>query len=102
MDRLDSLRSLLQQDPGNRLARYGLAMELSGRGDLEGAVAEFRALVAAHPDYTYAYFHCGQTLEKLERAEEARAAYQAGIEAARRTGDSHGLSELQGALDLLG
>ncbi len=102
MDRLDALRTLLQQDPSNRLARYGLAMELADRGDLEGAVAEFRALIAAHPDYAYAYFHCGQTLEKLERPDEARAAYQAGIEAARRIGDSHGLSELQGALDILG
>jgi tetratricopeptide (TPR) repeat protein len=102
MDRLSTLRALLRQDPGNRLARYGLAMELSEQGDLEGSVAEFRALIAAHPDYAYAYFHCGQTLEKLERPEEARETYRAGLEAARRAGDNHAVSELQGALDLLG
>ncbi len=102
MDRLDTLRALLRQNPGNRLARYGLAMELAGQGALEEAAAEFRALIAAHPDYAYAYFHCGQMLEKLERPEEARETYRAGIEAARRAGDSHAVSELQGALDLLG
>lgn len=102
MDRIETLRALLRQDPGNRLARYGLAMELAGQGALEESAAEFHALIAAHPDYAYAYFHCGQTLEKLERPEEARGIYRAGIEAARRAGDNHAVSELQGALDLLG
>jgi tetratricopeptide (TPR) repeat protein len=102
MDRLASLRLLLQQDPKNRLARYGLAMELAGQGDLEGAVSEFRALIASDPDYAYAYFHCGQMLEKLDRLEEARACYREGIAAAERAGDNHARSELQDALDILG
>ena len=102
MDRLQVLRMLIQQDPKNRLARYGLAMELAGQGDLDGAVSEFRALIERDPDYAYAYFHCAQMLEKLDRPDQARAAYQEGITAAERTGDSHARSELQGALDILG
>lgn len=102
MPRLEALRMMVEQDPSNRLARYGLAMELAGLGDLEGSVAQFRALIAAHPDYAYAYFHCGQVLEKLDRTDEARQTYAQGIEAAARSGDDHARSELQGALDLLG
>ncbi|MBI4873493.1 MAG: hypothetical protein HY822_02540 [Acidobacteria bacterium] len=102
MDRLDTLRMLIEHDPKNRLARYGLAMELANRGDLRESVAEFRALIAADPDYAYAYFHCGQTLERLDLTGEARETYRQGIEAAERSGDGHARGELQGALDILG
>lgn len=102
MDRLAALRALLQNDPKNRLIRYGLAMELANGGDLEGAVGEFRALIETDPDYAYAYFHCGQVLEKLDRPDDARETYRQGIEAAGRAGDSHARGEIQGALDILG
>lgn len=100
-DRLETLRNILAQDPNSRLARYGLAMEYVKLGRLEEAVGEYRALVGSHPDYAYAYFHCGQALEKLGRVEEARQVYTEGIEAAARAGDQHAGSELRGALELL-
>jgi len=100
--RIDSLRSLLAQDPGNSRFRYMLAMETLNSGDLEAAAAVFDEILDRDPDYTAAYFHGGQTLEKLGRVEAAKAMYRRGIEAATRTGDAHTRSELQGALDLLG
>ena len=42
--------------------------------------AFFQALMDANPDYCATYFHAGQTLERIGRAEEARAAYEKGIE----------------------
>ena len=39
------LQDLLAQDPNNQLARYGLAMEYSGKGDVDSAVAEFKSLI---------------------------------------------------------
>ena len=101
-DRLEALRELLAQDPANRLARYGLAMEYGKAGRLEEAVAEYRALVSSHPDYAYAYFHAGQALERLGRVEDARQMYALGVEAAVRAGDTHARTEIEGALDLLG
>jgi Tfp pilus assembly protein PilF len=100
--RIDTLRSLITQDPANSRFRYMLAMELSNGGDTEGAVTAFRDLIAADPNYSAAYFHGGQALEKLGRPDEARVIYQQGIEATTRNGDMHTRSELQGALDLLG
>ena len=100
-NRLDVLKNMVAQNPGDSFSRYGLAMEYRNGGDLEGAIREFRSLMAANPDYVAAYFHGGQTLERLGRAEEARAVYLSGLEAARRTGDRHAASEIQGALDLL-
>jgi Tfp pilus assembly protein PilF len=101
-DRLEILKSLVAQNPADSFSRYGLAMEYVKSGALEAAMAEFQTLLAANPDYTAAYFHGAQTLEKLGRLDEARALYRSGIEASTRTGDLHTRSELQAALDLLG
>jgi len=100
--RLEILKSMVEQNPADSFARYGLAMEHRNTGDLEAAVAEFRTLLAAHPDYSAAYFHGGQTLERLGRTAEARALYLSGIEATARKGDFHTRDEIQAALDLMG
>lgn len=100
--RLDALKGMVSQNPGDSFLRYGLAMEYRNGGDLEGAVREFRALIEANPDYGPAYFHGGQTLERLGRLDEARSLYETGVEVTRRKGDAHALAEMQGALDLLG
>jgi tetratricopeptide (TPR) repeat protein len=90
---------LLQQDPASIFARYGLAMELVKAGELESAVAEFEAIAATDPSYSAAYFHGGQTMEKLGRIEDARDLYRRGI---AQTRDAHASAELQAALDILG
>jgi tetratricopeptide (TPR) repeat protein len=100
-DRINALKEMLAEDPRNSFVRYGLAMEYTKSGALEQAIAEFRTLIEADPDYGAAYYHGGQTLERLGRVEEARDIYEKGIEATTRTRDSHTRSELQGALDLL-
>jgi tetratricopeptide (TPR) repeat protein len=101
-DRLDALKAMVERNSGDKFARYGLAMEYRNTGDLESALREFRALLASAPDYGAAYFHGGQTLEKLGRVEEAKALYREGVEATGRSGDRHTQGELQLALDLLG
>ncbi len=101
IDRTEALKSILERNPQDSLARYGLAMEYGKTGRFEDAVTEFRKLISAAPDHAYAYFHAAQTLEKLNRLEEARAMYRDGIEAARRKGDAHALSELEAALEQL-
>jgi tetratricopeptide (TPR) repeat protein len=100
--RLEILKSMVAQKPGDSFLRYGLAMEYRNAGDLSSAVHEFQGLVAADPDYAAAYFQAGQTLLKLGKPEEARALYISGIEVTTRQGNEHARSELQGALDLLG
>ena len=101
-NRLEALKAMVAQNPNDAFLRYGLAMEYRNAGDLESAVGEFRTLMEAHPDYPPGFFHGGQTLEKLGREDEARAAYTAGVDAATRKGDGHARAEMQAALDLLG
>ena len=99
--RLEILKGMVAQNPNDSFSRYGLAMEYRNGGDLESAAREFRALIAAHPDYSAAYFHAGQTLERLGLPAEARALYLEGIEATTRKGDFHTRDEIQAALDLM-
>jgi tetratricopeptide (TPR) repeat protein len=90
---------MLAANPANTFARYGLAMEHIKSGDLSAAVAEFQGVIATDPNYSAAYYHGGQTLEKLGRLDEARALYRQGLAITR---DPHAAGELQAALDILG
>lgn len=101
-NRMDILKGMVAQNPKDSFARYGLATEYKNAGNLEQAVTEYRDLMEVNPDYAAAYFHCGQTLEKLGLLEDARAVYSRGVEVTTRTGDAHTRSELEAALDILG
>jgi|SRR5579875_815029 len=100
-NRLDLLKQMLSKDPANSFARYGLAMELANSGELHEAVAEFRALLDRDENYSAAYFHLGQALEKIGEIDEARAAYEQGIQVTTRKGDAHTRAEIEAALNLL-
>lgn len=55
------------------------------RGDLEGAVALGRSLLAKHPDTSEAYDHTSLALRALGRNEEARSLLETGLKRARVT-----------------
>jgi tetratricopeptide (TPR) repeat protein len=100
-DRIAILQTMVDQNPNEPFARYGLAMEYSKSGNLEEAVREYRALLEHNEGYAAAYYHGGQALEKLGRVEEARDLYEKGIEVTTRSGDMKTRNELQAAIDIL-
>ncbi len=100
-NRIATLRTMVDQNPNEPFARYGLAMEYAKSGNLEEAVREYRTLLERHENYAAAYYHGGQALEKLGRVEEASEMYQKGIEVTTRSGDMKTRNELQAALDIL-
>ena len=101
MDKIAGLIEILTMDPGNAFARYGLAMEYVNRGEIDTGLAEFDSLLTAHPDYTAGDQMAAQTLAKVERIPEAIEKLKSGIATARRTGNTHAMSEMQGMLDEL-
>ena len=100
--RIEILKSMVEQNPGDAFGRYGLAMEYVNSGQLEPAVEQFRALLEHNPNYAAGYFHGGQTLEKLGRTDDAKDLYRRGIAVTSASGDGHTRSELEGALAMLG
>ncbi len=92
------LQEILEQNPSDAFARYGLAMEYSKAGQLQQAMTEFQTLLATHPDYTPGYFMAAQTLASASRTDDAKKMLADGIASARRTGNAHALSEMEAML----
>jgi predicted Zn-dependent protease len=101
MDKIAGLKEILALDPRNSFARYGVAMELAGRGETAAALEEFDTLLANDQDYTAGYFMSAQTLATAGRTAEAIARLKAGMASAERSGNRHALSEMQAMLDEL-
>jgi Tfp pilus assembly protein PilF len=95
---LDLLNGILERDPANLLARYGLAMEYSQQGAYDNALENFRALMVSNPDYVAAYYQAGRVFQKIGKLQQAREVFEQGIATCDRVGDSHARSELEAAL----
>jgi tetratricopeptide (TPR) repeat protein len=95
MDKLAALNEILQLDPANAFARYGLAMEHVSQGHPDAALAEFAICIEHNPDYVPAYQMSAQTLVTLGRTEQALTQLHAGIAAASRTNNQHALAEME-------
>jgi tetratricopeptide (TPR) repeat protein len=93
------LEEFVAANPADAFARYGLALECVNGGDNSAAEDNFRKLISAHPEYVPGYYHYGQLLMRLARSAEAQGTFRQGIEAARKAGDAHALSELESALE---
>jgi lipopolysaccharide biosynthesis regulator YciM len=95
MDKIAALSEILQADPTNAFARYGLAMEHISQGQTDTALAEFTTLIQHNPDYVPAYQMSAQTFAKLGRTQEALDRLHLGIAAANRTNNQHALAEME-------
>lgn len=98
IDRAATLRSLIAKAPGDPFPRYGLAMELRSRGELEASATAFDELIAAFPDYVPSYLMAGGVAAQLGRREAALDLYRRGIDKAAARGDHHARGELESAL----
>ena len=98
VDRIATFRTFIAKKPDDPFPRYGLAMELRTRGDLEGSAAAFDELITAFPEYVPSYLMSGGVLAELGRRDEAIARYRRGIEVATARGDHHAKGELESAL----
>jgi tetratricopeptide (TPR) repeat protein len=102
MDRVAMLTEILEQNPADAFARYGLAMEYANSGEVDRSLEEFGKLLSVHPDYTAGYFMAAQTLSRAGRVDQAKKMLTDGIASAQRTGNGHALSEMEELLAELG
>jgi tetratricopeptide (TPR) repeat protein len=97
--RKQQIEELLAEDPNDPFLRYGLAMEYVSAGQDEEAVRCFQELLNTTPDYVPGYMQAGRALTRLNRLDEAREVYQAGVDAARQKGDAHAAEEMAGFME---
>jgi predicted Zn-dependent protease len=99
MDKVAMLTEILQMNPKDAFARYGLAMAYSFEGRSSEALAEFDKIISTTPDYVPAYQMSAQELLKADRVADARTRLAAGLQAAAHTNNAHAASEMQAMLD---
>ena len=100
-NRLELLQSMIDDGSEDPFVWYARAMELRRLERTEEALAAYREVVARFPRYVPTYLMAGQVAEQLGLQVEARDLFEAGIEVARASGDSHAAAELSAALEPL-
>jgi predicted Zn-dependent protease len=84
--RIETFRQMLENEPENTLVRFGLANEYLKAELYEEAIGALNDYLQRADDEGAAFGMLARALEKVGRREEAREAYQRGIEAAELHG----------------
>ncbi|MBL7938624.1 MAG: tetratricopeptide repeat protein [Flavobacteriales bacterium] len=93
-ERLEQLRGMLAEEPGDLFLRYAIALELKREGRMEQAVAELEAILADEPKHVASYYQLALLLAELGRSQEAIATCDAGAKQCLVTGDRKARQEL--------
>jgi len=99
--KIDTFRQMVANNPGNPLARFGLANEALKEGSYEEARENLEAYLAAYDDEGNGYGRLAEALEKLGRTDEARDALRRGIAASYRFGHPGMAGEFEARLEEL-
>lgn len=93
--RLEQLKEMLENEPGDSFLRYAIATEYAKLDDKEQAMEYYLQIIHDDENYVGTYYHLGKLYESMERRDEAEKIYKKGMEVARKTGNMHAFSELQ-------
>lgn len=92
---------VLEIDPEDTIALYGLADILFYRKEFQSATINLEKVISIDPKYSTAYLLLGKAYEALSETEKARSTYQAGINIASKQGDMMPANEMQSRLNQL-
>jgi Tfp pilus assembly protein PilF len=99
MERLEKLKELLKESPGDSFLNHALALEYLKLNEVKSARQVFESLLVRDPGYVGSYYHLAKLLEADGETKLAIKWYEKGMEKAREAGDRHSLNELQAAYD---
>ena len=101
MERIEQLKLYLQESPGDAFLKHALALEYVKINRDEEAGKLFEEILTHNPSYIGSYYHLAKLLERKGETEAAVEWYKKGMEAAKKAGDHHALSELRSAYEEL-
>ena len=84
--RIDIFEQMLANDPGNTSVLFGLAKEYEKAGNDEKLIETLHRYLAASDDEGNAFGMLAAAYERTGQCDQAREAYQRGIETAERHG----------------
>jgi len=86
MSRIEVFEQMLATDPGNTSVLFGLAKEYEKAGRDNDLIATLNRYLEQVDDEGNAFGMLASAYERLGKRDEARAAYERGIETAQRHG----------------
>lgn len=92
-------KQVLEIDPEDTLANYGLGSIAVERGEWEKAVVYLEKVLEFDKAYSVAYLALGRALKALKRSAEAKAVFQDGIKVAASKGDLMPANQMQSEMD---
>lgn len=101
MERIEKLKSFLQESPGDSFLKHALALEYIKAGNDEEAQQLLESLLHNNPAYVGSYYHLGQLLERKKMDQQALQCYKTGMEQAKKAGEQRTYNELKSACDEL-
>ena len=84
--RIDLFKQMLENDPGNTTVMFGLAKEYEKAGQNAELIEILNRYIQASDDEGNAFGMLASAYERLGQRNEAKQAYQRGIETAHRHG----------------
>ena len=99
--RIKALEEMLDANPKDPFALYGLALEHKADGKFEEALSLLEHATALPNPEVYAFYQHGEVLMALGESEDAVEILELGIERARTQGHMKALRELQELRDTL-
>lgn len=97
--RIQALRSMLERNPNDPRAHFGLATEYEKLELWDAAVEELQQYLALAEDQGNAWGRLGKAFRKAGRDAEAREAYQRGVQAAKTHGHPSMAAEFEEMLE---
>jgi predicted Zn-dependent protease len=101
MNRIEQIKTFLNETPNDAFLKYALATEYIALGKDELALILFLELTNDHPDYFATYYHLGKLYERIGDEEKAENAYEIGMKITKRLDEKHAFGELRGAFEEL-
>ena len=101
MGRVEKLMEMLQDNPKDSFLCHALALEHIKTGNDTDARKLFESILDNEPGYIGSYYHLAKLLERIGETDAAISVYEKGMEAAKKAGDDHSLSELRSAFEEL-
>ena len=98
MERIEKIKELLSQQPGDSFLRHALALEYIKIDDKRRARQVFEELLTQDPEYVGSYYHLAKLLEQLGEREQAIKWYEKGL-AQSKGKDQHAYNELLAAYE---
>ena len=101
-ERIETIKAMLRDNPGDVFLLYSLGMEEASRGRLDLAAIAFIECITADKDYLPARIELGKVLRSGGELDHARAAFEGALDLAGRQGDSHSADAIREQLEALG